>query len=50
MKLPCWSALPLALVGWLSLPCASAAAETPREAARCLALTMYWEAKTDLRQ
>ncbi len=47
MKLPRWSALPLALVAWLSLPCASAAAETPREAARCLALAMYWEAKTE---
>jgi spore germination cell wall hydrolase CwlJ-like protein len=46
MKLS-WSALPLALVCWLGLPCASAAAETPQEAVRCLALTMYWEAKTE---
>jgi N-acetylmuramoyl-L-alanine amidase len=46
MKLSRWSAWPLALVCWLSLP-SPALAETTREGARCLALTMYWEAKTE---
>jgi spore germination cell wall hydrolase CwlJ-like protein len=40
-------ALPLAAVWWLSLPGAAEASESRAEATRCLALALYWEAKTE---
>jgi len=47
MRRLAWRALPLAAVWWLSLPDPAAAAEGRQEAARCLALALYWEAKTE---
>jgi len=47
MRRLAWRALPLAAVWWLSLPDPAAAAESRQEAARCLALALYWEAKTE---
>jgi hypothetical protein len=48
MKLSRWSALPLAAVCWLSQAGSSEAAiENRSEATRCLALALYWEAKTE---
>jgi spore germination cell wall hydrolase CwlJ-like protein len=47
MKLYRWSALPLAVVCWLSLPGSAQAKETEQDAAHCLALALYWEAKAE---
>jgi spore germination cell wall hydrolase CwlJ-like protein len=47
MKLHGWSALPLAVICWLCLPASSQAKETHREAADCLALALYWEARAE---
>ncbi len=40
-------ALPLAAVWWLSLPGAAEASESRADAVRCLALALYWEAKSE---
>ena len=40
-------ALPLAAVWWLSQPGAAEAAENRQDAAHCLALALYWEAKSE---
>jgi N-acetylmuramoyl-L-alanine amidase len=51
MKLSRWSALPLAAVCWLSHAGSSEAAiESRSDATRCLALALYWEAKTEGRE
>ncbi|HSA80911.1 MAG TPA: cell wall hydrolase [Geminicoccaceae bacterium] len=40
-------ALPLAAVWWLSQPGAAEAAPTHQDPAHCLALALYWEAKSE---
>jgi N-acetylmuramoyl-L-alanine amidase len=47
MRLCRWSALPLAAVCWLSQAGPSEAVESRADATRCLALALYWEAKTE---
>jgi N-acetylmuramoyl-L-alanine amidase len=47
MKQLCWSALALVAVGWLAPQPAVAATERSRADAHCLALALYWEARTE---
>jgi len=47
MKRFCWSALPLAALCWLAPQPAAAATERTADAAHCLALALYWEAKSE---
>ena len=47
MKRLCWSALALAALGWLAPPPAMAATGPSRADVDCLALALYWEAKSE---